>query len=97
MYIVTGAAGLIGFHIAKSLEKKGKEVILVDHKTNISNKNNLAYLKSRAIIKPQYLFKFIKSNQKKLSMSFTWVQLVQLQKRILSFCSKIIMSIQKNI
>ena len=66
MYIVTGAAGLIGFHIAKSLEKKGKEVILVDHKTNISNKNNLAYLKSRAIIKPQYLFKFIKSNQKKV-------------------------------
>ena len=64
MYIITGASGFIGFHISRELEDKGKEVVLVDHKINISAKNNLIRLKSRKVIKPDDIFKFIQLNQK---------------------------------
>ena len=66
MFIVTGAGGFIGFHVAKMLEDDGNEVIIFDHKTVSELKTNYSFLKPKKIYKPNKIFDFINTNYKKI-------------------------------
>ena len=66
MFIVTGAGGFIGFHVARMLENKGNEVILFDYKNALDKKTNFVFLKSKKIFKPEKIFNFIRLNHKKI-------------------------------
>ncbi len=66
MFIVTGAGGFIGFHVAKMLEDDGNEVIIFDHKTVSELKTNYSFLKPKKIYKPDKIFDFINTNYKKI-------------------------------
>ncbi len=62
MYVVTGGAGFIGSNLAKSLTKRGYNLIICDKKKLFENNKYITNKEIYDLIEPEYIFKYLNNN-----------------------------------